>query len=278
MEELNIESINLTRFDLKGTSRLIVLLGSSEGIKGASRRLKQYDDFVRVGRGLFIAHNLSSEYSDILQSLPTLSFLRTREIPGINERFNDPYANRVYSIVSYTFRNPTAGQKKKVERLIRKSAGIRLRPGVIIFPVLRAKEHRKLFDQDNGPSLLDSKDFNHELKSLGAVSIRWSRLRLTSVSDSGQIEAAIERTLVRDLHSVETKLQDIRESIKASLTSTDNLRKQLSIVSRRYRELKFKWTIAKAIWHYDSIKPLKRVYNLGLSTRNMIDNRAADSS
>jgi len=273
VNEVNTESINLARLDLKGTSRLIVLLGSKEGIRGVSKKLKQYDDFVSVGKGLFIAGSNVCVYTDILQSLPTLSFIRTREIPGIKTRHDDPHAYRAYSIVTYSFNSPTAGQKKRVERLLRRSAGIRLRPGVLLFPVLRARERRKVLDYEKEHSLLDSKEFNNELKSMGAISMRWSRLRLVDPLESVQIKEAIERTMNRDLFSIESKLYKIRELSKNPLTTTDILRKQSAAVLRRYRKLKFKWTLAKILWYYDAKKSLKRVYNLGLNTKYLIDNR-----
>jgi hypothetical protein len=274
VNEVNTESIDLAQLDLKGTSRLIILLGSKDGIKGISKKLGQYADLVRIGKGLFIASSTAGAYSDILQSLPTLSFIRTREIPGIKTRLDDPHAYRTYSIVSYRFNNPTAGQKKGVERLLRRSVGIRLRPGILLFPVLRAKERRKLLDYENGHSILDSKEFNSRLKSMGAYSMRWSRLRLVDPLDSTQIKEAIARTMNRDLSSIESKLHEIRELNKNPLTSTATLRKQSAAALRRYRRLKFKWTLAKTIWHYDTEKSLKRIYNLGLSTKYMIDNRS----
>jgi hypothetical protein len=274
VNEVNTESIDLAQLDLKGTSRLIILLGSKDGIKGISKKLGQYADLVRIGKGLFIASSTAGAYSDILQSLPTLSFIRTREIPGIKTRLDDPHAYRTYSIVSYRFNNPTAGQKKGVERLLRRSVGIRLRPGILLFPVLRAKERRKLLDYENGHSILDSKEFNNRLKSMGAYSMRWSRLRLVDPLDSTQIKEAIARTMNRDLSSIESKLHEIRELSKNLLISTATLRKQSAAALRRYRRLKFKWTLAKIIWHYDTEKSLKRIYNLGLSTKYMIDNRS----
>jgi hypothetical protein len=273
VNEVNTESIDLAQLDLKGMSRLVVLLGSREGIRGVSKKLRQYPDLVRVGKGLFIDSSTVGDCTDILQSLPTLSFIRTREIPGIKARLDDPHAFRTYSIVSYSFNNPTAGQKKSVERLLRRSVGIRLRPGILLFPVLRAKERRKILDFEKGHSMLDSKEFNSQLKSMGACSMRWSRLRLVDPLDSIQIKDAIERTMNRNLLSIESKLHEIRELSKNPLISTETLRKQSAAVLRRYRKLKFKWTLAKTLWHYDTEKSLKRIYNLGLNTKYMIDSR-----
>ena len=274
VNEVNTESINLERQDLKGTSQLIVLLGSKEGIKGVSKRLRQYNDFVRVGKGLLIAGSNTGLYTDILQSIPRLSFIRTREIPRRKDRFDDPHAYRAYSIVTYNFSSPTAKQKKRVERLIRRSAAIRLRPGVLLFPVLRSKERRKVLDEQKEHSLLDSKEFNHQLELMGASSMRWSRLKLVDPLDAAQIKEAIERTITRDLLSIESRLQDLRELSKNPQVPTDSLRRKSAAALRRYRILKFKWTLAKILWYYDAEKALKRVYNLGRNTKYLIDERS----
>jgi len=274
VNEVNTESINLERQDLKGTSQLIVLLGSKEGIKGVSKRLRQYNDFVRVGKGLLIAGSNTGLYTDILQSIPRLSFIRTREIPRRKDRFDDPHAFRAYSIVTYNFNSPTAKQKKRVERLIRRSAAIRLRPGVLLFPVLRSKERRRVLAEEKEHSLLDSKEFNHQLELMGASSMRWSRLKLVDPLDAAQIKEAIERTITRDLFSIESRLQNLRELTKNPQVSTDSLRKKSAAALRRYHILKFKWILAKTLWYYDAEKALKRVYNLGLNTKYLIDERS----
>jgi hypothetical protein len=273
VNEVNIESVSIHKLDLKGTSRLVVLLGSREGIKSASKRISQFSDFVRVGKGLFIVSSNPAVSIDVFQSVPILSFIRTREIPRRKDGMEDPHANRAYSIVSYSFSNPTAGQKKRVERLIRRSAGIRLRPGVLLFPVLRAKERRRVIEKQKGHPLLDSKEFNTQLKSMGAISMRWSRLRLVAPSDSTQIRDAIERTMSSDLLSLEARLQEIRELSRNPQVSTKSLRRRSSAALRRYRKLKLKWTLAKILWYMDAEKQLKRIYNLGLNTKYLIDSR-----
>jgi hypothetical protein len=273
VNEVNIESISLHKLGLKGASRLVVLFGSGEGIKNVSKKISQYSDFVRVGKGLIIVSSNQTVSADVFQSLPILSFIRTRDIPGIKDGMEDPHVNRAYSIVSYSFNNPTARQKKRVERLIRRSTGIRLRPGVLLFPVLRAKERRRVIERQKGHPLLDSKEFNTQLKSMGAISMRWSRLRLVAPSDSSQIRDAIERTMSRDLLSLEARLQEIRELSKNPLISTKSLRRRSSAVLRRYRKLKLKWTLAKILWYVNAEKQLKRVYNLGLNTKYLLDSR-----
>lgn len=273
MSEARTESAAPIVSELKGDSRLIVLLGSTEGIKSASKRLTGISDFTRVRRGLFVAHSFPSSYAALLQTVSTISFIRTREIPAIKVRNDDVFADRAFSIVSYTFINPTSGQKKKVERLIRKSICIRLRPSVLLFPVLRSRERRRLLEKENGETLLDSRSFVTQLNKMGATTIRWSRIKLANPTDSLRITEAVERTLKKDMHSLETKIQDLKEASKNPEVKTSRLRRKFSLLTRRYKKLKTKWLTTKPLWSFDTTKPLKRTYNMLLTMRRTLENR-----
>lgn len=273
MSETRTESTTPLISELKGDSRLIVLMGSPEGVKAVSKRLMSISDFTRVKRGLFIAHTFSNSYADLLAPISMVSFVKTREIPGIKVRNGDVFADRAFSIVSYTFNNPTSGQKKKVERLIRKSICIRLRPSVLLFPVLRSRERRKLLEKENGEILLDSRGFAGQLDTLGATSIRWSRIKLANPSDSVRISEAVEKTLNKDLHSLETKIQSLRDLIKNPEEKTSRLRKRFALLTRRYKKLKMKWLTTKPVWLFDTTKSLKRIYNMLLTLRRVLQDR-----
>ncbi|MHA2311412.1 MAG: hypothetical protein ACXADF_07935, partial [Candidatus Thorarchaeota archaeon] len=117
--------------------------------------LRSLGKIVRVGRGVFLFHGQTSTENSPLQDLPMIAFKKSREIPSVKERGEEAGSRRVYSIVSYRFMNPTASQKKRVERLVRRSSSIRLRPGVLLFPVLRSKERRKLLESDEKYVLID---------------------------------------------------------------------------------------------------------------------------
>ena len=273
MSEARTESTTPIIIELKGDSRLIVLLGSPEGIKIVSKRLTAISDFTRIRRGLFIAHSFSNSHTELLQTFSSISFIRTREIPAIKPRNDDIFAERAFSIVSYIFNSPNSGQKKKVERLIRKSICIRLRPSVLLFPMLRSKERRRLLEKENGYTLLDSRNFVTQLDAIGVTSMRWSRIKLVTPSDSIRISEAIERTLKKDMHSLETKIQDLREASKNPEIKTSRLKRKFSLLTRRYKKLKIKWLTTKPIWSYDTTKPLKRTYNMLLTLRRTLENR-----
>jgi len=273
MSEARTDSTAPPVSELKADSRLIVLLGSTESIKSVSKRLAGISDFTRVRRGLFIAHSFSSSYAELLENISTISFVRTREIPGIKKHNDDVFADRAFSIVSYTFSNPTSGQKKKVERLIRKSICIRLRPSVLLFPVLRSKERRRLLERERGEKLLDARSFAVQLTAMGATTNRWSRIKLVNPSESSRISAAVERTLKKDMHSLETKIQDLRDASKNPEVKTSRIKRKFSLLTRRYKILKTKWLTTKPIWSYDTIRPLKRTYNMLLSMRRILETR-----
>ncbi|MFX1265142.1 MAG: hypothetical protein ACFFH0_07160, partial [Promethearchaeota archaeon] len=68
-------------YRIRGHSELVVLLGSPEGIKSISKKLVLLDGVSRVRRGVFIVSSDSSDYFSLLEGIPRVSFVKTREIP-----------------------------------------------------------------------------------------------------------------------------------------------------------------------------------------------------
>ncbi len=261
-------------YRMRGHSELVVLLGSSEGIRAVSKRLVLLVDVVRARRGVFIVGSHPGDYFSLVEDIPHVSFIKTREIPTTRVQQEDPPAGRAFSVLSYSFKNPTSKQKKRVERLVRRSMSIRLRPGVLIFPVLRAKERRRLLDPEGTPSLLDSRRLSVELSSMGGGVLRWSRLRLTTQNGPALVMQAVERTLFGDLFQIESKLKELRDRVKDPGMSTRTLLSRYQLLARRFREVKFKWERAGKIWRYNPSKRLKRTHNMLLSVRRTIETRS----
>jgi hypothetical protein len=172
--------------------------------------------------------------------------------------------------VSFSFKNPTAKQKKRVERLLRKTTGIRLRPGVILFPLLKSRESIRILGQVEERELLDSLTFSKKVREIGGNTIRWSRLKVASINGGHLIKSAVEQTHLRDMHALEEKIRTLREQSKDPTVPIRKMKRNYTIQSRRFRELKTKWTIAKKLWLYDSESSLKRTYNMLMNTRRII--------
>lgn len=270
MTESDVDVIVPVISELKGDSRLVVLLGSMEGAKSASKKLSAYNGVEKIRRGLLIIHGYSETHAKILNLQPAISFIKTKEIPSIRKSSEEAYSNRVFTIVSFSFKNPTAQQKKRVERLIRKTTGIRLRSGVVIFPLLRSKERRRILGSEDERVLLDSTEFNRLVREVGSNTTRWSRLKIINMDGENHIRHAIEQTLFRDLHTLEEKTRALREQCKDSAVTIKQLKREYTIQSRRFRELKSKWMLAKKLWLYDAEKVLRRTYNILLNTRRAI--------
>ena len=270
MTEASVDGIIPDVSELKGDSRLIILLGSPEGIKGVSKKLSSLQGVQRIRKGLFIVHGYSETHETILQSQPVTSFIKTRQIPTVRMKSEDMSSNRVYSIVSFNFNNPTAQQKKYVERLIRKTTGVRLRPGVLLFPLLRSKERRRILGSEDERVLIDSSEFSRLVRNKGGNTLRWSRLKIINLNGDDHINRAIEATLSRDLAPLEEKLRVLREKCKDPTMSIGQLKNNYTLLSRRFRKLKTKWMTAKQLWSYDAEKALKRMYNLLINTRRTI--------
>ena len=270
MTESGVDVIVPVISELKGDSRLVVLLGSPEGVKRTSMNLSVYNGVQKIRRGLFIIHGYSESHAKIINLQPAISFIKTKEIPSIRTSTEEVYLNRVFTIVSFSFKKPTAQQKKRVERLIRKTTAIRLRPGVVIFPLLRSKERRRFLGSEDERVLLDSTEFNRLIREAGSDTTRWSRLKITNLDGENHITHAIEQTLFRDLNALEEKTRALRERCRDSAIPIKQLKREYTIQSHRFRELKSKWMLAKKLWLYDAEKALRRTYNILLNTRRVI--------
>ena len=268
MTEVNANDLTTIISELKNNTRLVVLIGAHESLKAASRRITSFQGVTRVQRGVFIIHGYSETHTKILQSQSFIAFNKTREIPSLREKDDGSY--RVYSLVSFGFTNPTAQQKKRVERLVRKTSGIRLRPGVILFPLLKSKEKRRIMESEDEKQLMDSTEFSRLVREVGGNTFRWSRLRVANLDGNKQVRAAVERTITRDLATIEEKILKIREKLKDSSAPINQSKKNYSMLSRNFRELRIKWTYAKILWRFDAERPLKRTYNMLITTRRAI--------
>ena len=275
MSEINIEGFSEAVPELKSDSRLVVLLGSPEGIKAPSKRLSKYAGVQKVRRGLFIISGYSSIHTTEIQTLERILFIKSREIPSVRIKTDDIYFTRAFSIVAFSLKNPTAKQKKRIERLVKKSVGIRLRPGVILFPLLRSKEQKRISGSDDKKSLLDSIRFKQLMFEMGANTFRWSRLRLVNPEDSSLILNSIEQNLIKDLQAIEMKIRVLRDLIQNPDISIKQLKRRYTVLSGRFKETKAKWMLARNLWSFDAVKQLKRTYNLLIGTRRAIIEREA---
>lgn len=270
MTEASVDGILTTQSELKSDSKLVILLGTPEGLKVVSKKLSTLQGVLRIKRGLIIIQEYSEGHDAALQQQSFVSFSKTKEIPTVREKMKDAYSNSVYSLVSFSFKNPTAQQKKRVERLVRKTTGIRLRPGVILFPLLRSKERRRIIGAEDEKVLIDSSEFSKVVRSIGSNTFRWSRLKIDNFDGNKHISDAVEQTFNRDLDSIQVRIHKLREQLNSSNAVAGQLKKNYSILSRSFKEIKTKWLIAKKLWFFDAERALKRTYNMLISTRRAI--------
>jgi hypothetical protein len=270
MTEASVDGVSLVASDMKSDSRMVILLGSPEGLKRVSKKLISLNGVVRIRRGLFIVQGYSEVYEALLLSQSVVSFVRTREIPAIREGERNSYSSRVYTLVSFSYNNPTAQQKKYVERLIRKTTGIRLRPGVVLFPLLKAKDRRKVIGMEEESVLIDSTEFKRLVRMNGGIALRWSRLRIANLGGADHVRNTVQQTLSRDLARLEKRIRVLRGHLKDADKTFRQLKKNYTLLSRSFRELKAKWMLARKLWLHDSEKALKRTYNMLVNTRRAI--------
>lgn len=255
-------------------SRLIVLPRKDSSLKD----IPQMPELRKVGLGIFLVETRKRRIIEFLEDIPHIRFRKAREIPKGDQRKKAPFQERIYSIAVFSFEKPTQQQKKRMQRIIQRTACVRLRPGVFLFPHLRTKEKARYFLSSEGVELLDSNGFAREAKSLGASIKRWSRLRLVNKQGEDLVHQAYKRMIHHEAHSIETKLKKIQIRLKDASTSSKKLREQYTLQSRKFRLLRFRYRILKALWDFDEDKELKRVYNFMLKVRRKIQDRRPHES
>jgi hypothetical protein len=259
----------------QGRFTIIVLLESSEGLKQASKRIAQIQGMRRIGRGVF---QYSQSYSRLRATcdLPRhIALRKTRTIPRLRETAGASPQERTYALVTYRFINPTAQQKKTVQRLRRRAAAARLRPGVLLFPHIRAGESRKHFGAESKRPPLGSRDFTMMLSDMGAEIQRWTRLRLIPPGSQVLVTEAIAATIASDASTLETRIRRLRYEAKNTEESTRRLKERYKELSRRFKDLKTVSSVIRYVWTYDAGDRLRRVYNLLLGTRRAIAARSS---
>ena len=243
---------------------LIILLEENE----SRRRITRIEGLTRVGR---FVYRYEFEYTKLISelSLPKhLAFRKGRAIPNVREK--QTIEDRTYSIVSYQFHNPTAQQKKRVQRSRLRSPSARLRPGILLFPHLKTRDGKKLFEVQSKRPPLSSKDFAEQLISMGAEATRWTRMKPITPETAEIVVESIKQTIHKEIESLETRIRALRDAVKANEISATKMRERLSELKRQYEDLKATLLIVKQVWSVEADSQLQKLYNLLLSTRNRI--------
>ena len=254
---------------VKGPFVLIIFPGLVADFREQFKTIIKMDGVGKVSKGVLVIQSNFQHLRQALSMTPHIALKRTREIPSVRDRSADATSNRTYTIVTYRFRNPSPQQKKKAQRLIRKSLCVRLRPGVLLFPYLRLKESKKQLEEKR--PLLDARSLCKELSDMGAEVHRWGRLKIMSLLSKKLVDEAIDKTLESELDCLISKLKALREYAKQSDDTTVKLKGRYGELAGRYQALKSRMKMIQQTWHRGGEWPLNGIYNLLLSTRKVIE-------
>ncbi len=262
------QRLKASALDQRG--RLIILPRTVD----ARVALSKLADVKKVGSGVYITTRRRKALVDILENTPHIRFRRAREIPKGDSRKKAPFTDRIYTVVLYSFEKPTPQQKKTLQRLILKTPCIKLRPGVLLLPHLRAKEKARYYSSHGGVELLDSNSFANETVALGAKVRRWTRLRLINQQGEELIQQAYSAMVAQEVTSIDLKLKSIVGELKNSTSDLKKLKSEYTVVSRKLKRLRHRHKILHALWQYEAEKELKRIYNSMLKVRRAIQEKA----
>ncbi len=251
---------------LDQNSRLIVI---PKGIKVEKGKLS-ITGIEKVTHGIYIVQKKRRNVIETLEHIQHIRFRKARDIPKSDSRKKLPFQERIYSLVSYSIKQPTPQQKKKLQRIIYRTACVRLAPGIFVSPHLRAKEKQRYFTEKDGITLYDSAAFAREISNLGAETRRWTRLMLVNKSGEDLIHNAFLMMMQKEIESINQRMRTIEEKSKEIDASKKKLLESLKAVRAHFNHLKLKHNILRAIWYYDYEKELKRTYNQMLRIRRKI--------
>ena len=245
---------------------LIILL--DEGQSG--KTIPRLNGLTRVGRSVF---RYEFEYSKLLSEIELpkhLAFRKGRAIPKVRELRSSASDEKTYSIVSYRFRNPSAQQKKKVQRLRLRSPSAKLRPGLLLFPHFRTGDGKKIFEISSKRPPLSSKDFAAQLTSMGAEVNRWTRMRPINSEATDSIQESITVTVQKDLASLEKRVLALRDAVKTESIPVAKMKERYSETRRLFEDIRTASLIVKQAWSVNYDSQLQRIYNLLLGIRRRI--------
>jgi hypothetical protein len=221
----------------------------------------------RLISGVFYTTPEALSANPALSAVDKIVFRRSKVIPKMTTLRSGLTHDTIFSLLVYKFNSPTEQQKKKAQRLIRRSPCIRLRPGVLLHPSLRARDKVKLYGKFEGSPFLDAQGLVSELEKLGATVWRFSRLKITSEGGISLVEQCFNRMLTEDLGSIKSKLD-----LTMNNQALDEKKKRQTLTQARskYKALTMTLKVLYVVWKLDSRKELKQTYNMLLRVRNSL--------
>ncbi len=271
MSDRNTSDESRTEDRLSGSSVLVVVIGDDKEFRRGARKTKAIR---RLTRGIYRVPVQNKKVREYVQRFRHLTLKRAREIPRVKETDPELYRRRTYVLMSYSFVEPTAQQKKKTQRLLNRSAYIRIRKGAVLLPHLRSKDIARFYQTEKGRGVLTPKEFAGSMKDIGAKVSRWSRVRAIGPKSDREIEIALDATISSQLSSLESRILDLQDTIKDDTVPLKKLKSRYSELMARVREARGVFALIREIWKRDDSKHLRRSYNRLLRCRKAIQDRA----
>jgi hypothetical protein len=248
----------------------LVIIDDDKEFRRGARKTKSIR---RLARGVYKVPIENKKVRDYVQRFRHLTLKRAREIPRVRETDPELSQRRTYVLMSYSFVEPTAQQKKQTQRLLNRSAYIRIRKGAVLFPYLRSKDIARFYQTDKKKRVLTPKEFAHSMKAIGAKMSRWSRVRAVGPKTDREIAAALDTTISSQLSSLEKRIIDLQEKTKNNTIPVKRLKSRYSELMTRMREARMVFSLIREVWKWDHTKPLRKLYNRLLRCRKAIEDR-----
>ncbi|TXT55864.1 MAG: hypothetical protein BAJATHORv1_30247 [Candidatus Thorarchaeota archaeon] len=238
--------------------------------KQRAPKIPESEEVEKIAKGVYRIFGKPERHKHHFHDIPHIAFRRTKEIPSTRSKSLDDVLRRTYALVVYRYENPTAQQKKRTQRLIRRSPCIRLRPGVLVFPHLKAKQMSKVYQKRDKTKLFTAKEFASKMEEFGAKVIRWGRLKISGPRSFGLLEQSLKNMIESEEKAIVDKFKQLKKEAKNSEVSIKKLKERYRELSGRYKLQKTSCEVIREVWKFDCEKQLRRVYNIMLQTRRAI--------
>ncbi len=228
--------------------------------------LRDFNDVSKLRNGLFfVPSTLPKSYNETGQ-FHSVRFKRVREVPRIRKKKS--ISKSVFAVVSYHFKTSKPKQKKATQRLLRKAIGVKIRPGVVLFPFLRIKDKKNL--EKLRELLIGSRRFQVKLEKMGAKVSRWTRLAIVNEDSQTLVHGLVNDTIRTESNAIEQGIRKLVSEFKENIINKRQAKEKLYSLRSRYQELKIRAEAFEKIWGGEYHKILKRIYNLLLKTRKIV--------
>ncbi|MFO7835792.1 MAG: hypothetical protein R6V83_03985 [Candidatus Thorarchaeota archaeon] len=258
-----------TKVKHKRKRYLLLLPKREEHHKKIGKFLKSNFALKKQVTGVYVVRGSPRRLRDLLADISHIILTGARQIPKENDDDSEGEF-RAYKIVAYSLPKSTVQQRKRVQRLCEKSGGLKIQRGVLLFPHLRKREHKRFYSEGNKTGLLDAKRTSESISKAGVPVSRWARLRPLGTKSNDVLERLIASASRAELKRLNKRIARLSERSKNSGTKIESLKSTYSGLRNQIKRMRTKYALLHRMWGVDAKKEIHSSYNKLLRVKKYI--------